>query len=434
MPEQIIQLDIKRPLVRIASIIIVALALVWGYFVVKWYLGNTIAEYFNQDEVSAVDMAKLAVDLAPADPLTHWRLGEINEKRLPPDQIAQAVREYEKAVSLSPNDYRFWMSLGRALEQAGEIEKGEVALRRAVALAPSYSFPHWFLGNLLLRSGRYDEAFPELQRASEADPELRPQLFNLAWEIFKSDQEMLKTSVGKSSEARAQFALYLMGRGRFEDGLNLWASLSEDDKVRNRSTALDIITSLVSVHRYHEAVEVWNVVAPGPNYRATSGQFIDGGFESGVAHGSSAAFSWQVQSQPQAQVAIDPQVGHNGARSLRLSFQVRSKLDSINVSQLVPVEPNTEYDFECYVKTSKLESGGTPFISLADATDGAVLVNSAAAPTGNNNWEQLPLTFKTGPKTEAIILRINRATCGEEPVCPIFGTIWYDDFNLKRRN
>ncbi len=57
-----------------------------------------------------------------------------------------------------------------------------------------------------------------------------------------------------------------------------------------------------------------------------------------------------------------PAQGHSGNRSLRLYFQVRSHIDTINVSQLVPVKPNTEYDFECYVKTERLESAETPVI------------------------------------------------------------------------
>ena len=65
-----------------------------------------------------------------------------------------------------------------SLEQEGNIAESETALRRAVALAPAYSFPHWYLGNLLLRNNRFDEAFPELRTATEADNELRPQLFN----------------------------------------------------------------------------------------------------------------------------------------------------------------------------------------------------------------------------------------------------------------
>ena len=80
------------------------------------------------------------------------------------------VREFEVAVRLSPNDFRYWEELGRALEMTGDRAGAEKALRRAVFLAPNYYHPHWRLGNLLLRSNRYEEAFQHLFRAAEAQP------------------------------------------------------------------------------------------------------------------------------------------------------------------------------------------------------------------------------------------------------------------------
>ena len=92
--------------------------------------------------------------MAPDDPLPHWRIAQVSQKTLPLDQQVAAIAEYEKAVSLSPNDYRFWMTLGTAQEQVGNPAKAELALKRAVALAPAYAYPHWYLGNLYLRTGR----------------------------------------------------------------------------------------------------------------------------------------------------------------------------------------------------------------------------------------------------------------------------------------
>lgn len=433
MAQQIIHLDSNKLIVRIISVLLLLLAAFWAFFVVKWYIGNTLAEYFDP-ESSGPDIARRAVSLAPNDPLTHWRLADYTEKRLPPDQIGFAVSEYEKAVALSPNDYRFWMALGRALEQAGDVERGEKALRRAVQLAPSYSYPHWYLGNLLLRSDKYDEGFAELQQASEADPELRPQLFNLAWEVFKEDTNALNSAVGKTPGARAQFAAYLVGRGRVEDGLALWSTLSSTEKQESLPSAQNIISSLVGAQRFHDALLICNDVAPDENHRAAIGQILDPGFELGLGHTARAVFSWEVQSQPQAQVAIDPNIAHSGSRSLRIVFQVRSKLDKLDITQTIAVNPNTQYSFECYLKTKQLETAATPFIAITDPKDGASIVNSAAAPTGTNDWQRVVLNFKTGPNAQAIILRISPASCGENVVCPMFGSIWYDDFSLKTGN
>ena len=431
MPDQVVHLKAGLP-AKLAMLVLVSLGLFSSWFIVRWHVGNTIAEYFTPDE-RRQEMAELAVAWAPKDPLPHWRLGSLIQREMPPDQIGQSVAAFEKAVSLAPNDYRFWMSLGQALEQAGDADKAEKALREAVRLAPAYAYPRWYLGNLLVRSDRYDEAFKELRQASNENPQLQSQLFNLAWQIHKNDFESLKTAIGTTPDARAQFSKYLLERGRFDEGLRLWHTLSETERRSRRYAADPITLKLISAKRFHQALEVWNDVAPGPAYRGALGHVIDRSFEDNVAHGPDAVFGWQVQSVSQVQMGIDAGVGHQGSRSLRLFFQVRSRLEGINASQLVPLAPNTQYDFEAYVRTERLESASTPYIAIFDAADDKLLVTSIAAPDGNNNWERIALSFKTGEKTEAVRIKIARSPCPDNEVCPIFGTVWYDDFDLRPR-
>lgn len=417
---------------KVIMTLTVLLALFASWFVIRWYIGNTIAEYFRPED-NRLGTAQMAVGLAPNDPLPHWRLGNLAQKELPPDQISLVIAEYEKAVSLSPNDYRLWMEFGSALEQAGEFGKAEKALRKAVKLAPSYSYPRWYLGNLLLRSDHYPEGFAELQQASEGNGQFQPQLFNLAWQLNKDDFESLKAAVGNTPAIRAAFSKYLIERGRYDEGLRLWESLNETEKRENRSAADPIIGSLIGSARYRQAMEIWNEVAPSPAYRAEPGEMMDGGFENNLAHGPGAVFGWQVQSNSQTQIGIDAGQGHTGNRSLRVFFQVRSHIDTINISQLVPVKPNTEYDLDCYLKTDRLESAETPVVVIASAADESWLAGSPAAPSGNNNWQHVSLSFKTGANTEAVKVKMLRNSCPNSPVCPIFGTIWYDDFDLKPR-
>lgn len=431
MPEQLMQIKASAPLKAIMTLSVM-LALFASWFVVRWYVGNTIAEYFHPED-HRMETAQMAVGLAPSDPLPHWRLGNLAQKELPPDQISVAVVEYEKAVSLSPSDYRLWMEFGGALEQAGDFDKAEKALREAVKLAPSYAYPRWYLGNLLLRSDRYEEGFAELQSASAANDQFQSQLFNLAWQLNKSDFESLKEAVGKTPGMRAWFSKYLVERGHVDEGLRLWSSLTETEKREHRLAADGMIESLMAAHCYHQAMEIWNEVAPGPTYRAELGHILDRGFEDNLAHGPGAVFGWQVQSNSQVQIGIDAGMGHTGSRSLRVYFQVRSHIEAINVSQIVPVKPNTEYDFECYLKTDKLESAETPVVSMVNAADDAYLGGSPPAPSGNNGWQRISFFFKTGPITEAVKVRMVRNTCADSAVCPIFGTVWYDDFDLKSR-
>ncbi len=434
MPHELIQVRVRNPLIKILLLLLLIVAGAGSYFAVSWYIGNTFAEY-SDPNATTVDIARRAVGMAPDDPLTHWRMAEIAEKTLTLDRQGAAIAEYEKAVSLSPNDYRFWVSLGRAYEQAGEANKAEQALKRGVALAPSYARPHWYLGNLLLRNARYDEAFAELRLASQAEPELRPQQFNLVWAIYSDDPEGLKNAVGSTSEVRAAFALYLISQQHLAEGLRLWDSLSVDDKIANRYTAEQIIQSLFKDFKFHAALKVWNDIAT-EQFRTEVGHIFDGSFELAGGYGPETVFGWQVQGANQVQIGVDAGRLHGGTKSLRFVFDVRANVEAINVSQLVPVQPHTAYDFEAYVSTDKLTTAGAPQIDVVDPTDNAVLMSSAQAPVGTNGWNRVSLSFRTGEKTEAVLIKIVRFPCvdKETPVCPIFGTVWYDDFSITRRN
>ncbi|HKZ81524.1 MAG TPA: tetratricopeptide repeat protein [Pyrinomonadaceae bacterium] len=432
MPEQLLHLDSRKSLTKALMVFSLALALVWSWFVVRWYLGNTMAEYLSAEQSNA-EAARLAVRLAPQDPLTHWRLGDFIQRRLSPDQLPSAVKEYETAVSLSPNDYRFWMALGTCLEQIGEDDKAEQALRRSLALAPSYSYPRWYLGNLLLRSARYEEAFAELKQASQADSNLRPQLFNLAWEVYNKDPNALKVAVGNEAEVRAQFSLYLVGRQRFEQGVELWNGLSVEEKRANQKNGEAVIAALIAAKHFHEAMNVWNDLAPRPAARAALGRLVDGGFEDNISSSLRAVFGWQVQSTQHAQIGIDPNQAHGGNRSLRIAFGVTTKLDSLEISQLIAVVPDTQYDLQYFVRTEKLKSAATPRVTITDATDGSILATSPAAPEATD-WQAFSVNFKTGTKSQAVVMSLTRASCYESDICPIFGTVWYDDFNLQPRN
>jgi hypothetical protein len=431
MTDQLKHISVRGPLRRLLTLLPLLLALAGAWFSVRWFIGNTIAENISRDD-RGLETASLAVRLAPGDPVTHWTLAELEQGKLPLGDANLSVAEYERAVQLAPQDYRFWLALGRALEQSGDSDKGEKAMRRAVELAPAYSYPRWYLGNLLLRSGHEAEAFTELRRASEADPQLRPQVFNLVWEVHRKNPLELIKAIGSTAEARAEFTKYLVERNQIDEGLNIWHGLTATEKQANRTVGEALIKSVAEAKRFPQALEIWNDLAINDAGRGKVGQVFDGGFEQNISGSGSAVFGWQVKSGQQAQVAIDPSIAHGGARSLRLLFKARANIDA-GVAQLVVVQPGTQYDLEGFVKTNKLESAGTPVLEILDAGNGSVLATSEPAPGGTNDWQRIAIAFKTGAKVEAIIIHLNRASCGDNSVCGIFGNLWYDDFDLKRR-
>ena len=406
------------------------LAILGAWFVVRWYIGNTVAEYAPTVEQGGIEMARLAARWAPGDPLTHWRLGSLEEKVFSAENMADAVREYQLAVTLSPNDYRYWMELGRALEASGNRESGEKALRRAVDLAPAYSHPRWHFGNLLLREGRMAEAFEQLGHAAEADNEMRPQVFGLAMRVFDSDINEIARVASVSPAARMQFAIYLSTIEKFDDAMQMWATISPADRRGQSELSRDLKTSLLQSKQFRAALDVMRETDPDANLPQPE-RIRNGGFESSISAPGANSFDWVVNSRPQAQIGIDSRA-HNGHGSLRILFRATNTLEKIQLSQTVIVEPGALYRLECYVRTDDLISVNTPILMVQDAVSSTTVVETVPLPSGTNDWQKVTLEFKTNPKHDGITIGFRRAPCGDGQICPIFGTVWYDDFSLQR--
>src|SRR5215471_3445108 len=181
-PSAVKTISLDSSAARLMLIVPLMCATVWGWFSARWYLANVISEVVTTSDTPNVDLARMATRWGPADPFTHWSLGVITQTEFSATNAQATVREFEFAVRLSPNDFRYWDELGRALEVSGNPDGAEKALRRSVDLAPNYYYPRWHLGNLLLREGKFEEAFSHLFRAATANDELWPQVFNLAWQ------------------------------------------------------------------------------------------------------------------------------------------------------------------------------------------------------------------------------------------------------------
>ncbi|MDX6385223.1 MAG: hypothetical protein QOK48_2796 [Blastocatellia bacterium] len=408
------------------------LAILGGWMTVRWYVGNTIAEYAPDVTEGGLDMARMAVRWAPGDPLAHWRLGSFEEKVFSAENITAAVAEYQTAVRLSPNDYRYWMEFGRALESSGDRESGEKALRRAVELAPAYSHPRWHFGNLLLREGKYNEAFEQLGHAVESDNEMRRPVFDLAMQVFDGDVNEIAKVACVSPAARLQFANYLVKVDRADDAMRIWGALGAPDRTNQSELAKELEQALIDGKQFHAVLTIMRDLEP-QLATAQPEQLQNGGFESELTQSVRNTFNWRIEGRASMQAGLDAQA-HGGQRSLRLSFRAPRSLEKIPVSQTVVVQPGAQYRLECYVRVGDLVSSSTPAVQVTDAVDGSVLGTSSPAPSGTSAWQQITLDFATNPKHDGITVGFYRAPCADGQICPIFGTIWYDDFNIKRND
>lgn len=414
---------------RLALVAFTLVALFAAWQAARWYMGSEIASIATQIPADPLGAARTAVRLAPSDPLAHWSLATMEQRDISPEQAQAAMPEYEKAVSLSPMDFRLWVDLGRARERVGDFAGSEKALRRSVELAPYYAWPRWHLGNFLVRRGRNLEGLAELQRVAAADPSKRSAVFDLAWYISGGDTQTAKDLLGDSTAIRAGFAQYLLGRQRPDDALQIWSSLSSADKKENSGLGEKLLQSLLAAKRFRTASALAKEIGRGGSAPEV-GKISNGSFESPVVQNNTAFFDWHVSSIPQAQAGLDPADARDGNLSLRVSFNAPGALN-FNITQMVAVEPATSYRLLFYVRGNNLKSAAMPIVQVV-APDGKVLGESQSVEPGKTDWRQITVDFRTPPDVDGVTVRIARAPCTMQgAMCPIFGTVWYDDFNLQ---
>ena len=118
---------------------------------------------------------------------------------------------------------------------------------------------------------------------------------------------------------------------------------------------------------------------------------------------------------------------------MRIIFKSPGKVESLPITQTVIVEPDTQYKLQFYQRTEALVSASNPIVVVSDVIGVDKLTWSAPLPSGTNDWQPVMLTFKTRSREDGLLISFYRNPCGEkDPICPIFGTVWYDDFTLQR--
>lgn len=88
-------------------------------------------------------------------------------------RAAEAIKWYDQAVALRPDDVRLRVAFGRTLKQAGYRLDAELQLKKAAELAPDDPEPLYLLGELYQQSDppRSDEARAQYERVLEVAPE-----------------------------------------------------------------------------------------------------------------------------------------------------------------------------------------------------------------------------------------------------------------------
>jgi tetratricopeptide (TPR) repeat protein len=115
----------------------------------------------------AEESARKALALNPGLPQAHLLLGEI---ALAQGQSANAIADFEQERDLNPLDGAVYERLGDAYIRAGNFDRAQQALDRAVLLEPTVNIPFILLGKVLLKQHNSLMAKMYLEHALQVDP------------------------------------------------------------------------------------------------------------------------------------------------------------------------------------------------------------------------------------------------------------------------
>ncbi|HEY7784402.1 MAG TPA: tetratricopeptide repeat protein [Pyrinomonadaceae bacterium] len=409
------------PLVRLATTLVALIVCLCAFaaagragfsrFLIEESLTNNSATEANE-----------AVRLAPDDPQVHFARGVLLRSN---GELAEAIVSFKRSIELRRLDTSAWLELGKTYQAKGDLKAAIDAFSVGVQVAPYYAEPRWLLGNSLLNNGQTVEAFRELRVAAQSDPELLQPVIELAWKAFGGvPQRVVEAIEPKTEPARVTLGSFLIKENQMKEGLELLSSAgraADYDRWR-------LMVQLIEQHRYWDAADVTNT----RTVSIQKGVFTDGNFEHKELS-TRIGFGWQIQSEPgSTRIELSKEKANSGSRSLSVMFTGVANDETEFVKQLVLLEPGSSYRLTFAARSFELESDGPPAVSVIEAgPSGRVLVASHPSFKGTTDWNSYEVEFTTSDNTQAAYVVLRRQKCQTE-VCPIFGTLWLDNFSLTK--
>ena len=122
---------------------------------------------FESIEQKTLDLALHSVRLDPDDYQAHWVLGRLYTYQ---GKHAQSLAEFDRALSINPNDAHLLAIAAENLVYYGRLEEARECCQRAIRLNPNCPDWYWLtLGFSYFHLDRYEDALEALERMTSPD-------------------------------------------------------------------------------------------------------------------------------------------------------------------------------------------------------------------------------------------------------------------------
>lgn len=423
-------LKFSRPVARLFVAAVAIFAAIVGWYFVRWNFVNAVADNGIDAKLpEARFVADWLIRTAPDDPQAHVAAAAYYETTFEEEDLDRSTAEYETAVALSPYDSSLWLLLGRSKYRNGDTDGAAAAYRRALELAPTYAPVKWAYGNFLIRSGNADQGLVLIADAARSQPRFADQAATISLQAFDNDLARARAAMGDSPALDGAFTNTLGGQGRYDEALQVWSAISDEDKVASQKEVGErLLSRAIDSHHVRVAAKVSASLSSDASERPSVGQVMNGGFEQGVKLRNARYFDWQIGDGTEPQIGLSDGAKHSGSYSLWLTFNSFETAGFRDVSQVVAAEPGRTYELTGFYRAElKTKAVFTwQVVDVASSTELAVTEPLAFA----GDWTTFRTRFTVPASSDGVVIRFQRLGCGTG-ACPVTGKMAFDDLAIS---
>ena len=338
---------------------------------------------------------------------------------------ATATGLFQSAIRLNPYRAIYWLDLSTAYQLLRQEQQETNAIEKALAADPRTPETAWQAANRFWAMGNIDQALSQFRVVAETDPYLVSATLERCWRIQPDANFLLANVLPQKSDVYSSFLEFLLSKNQPAAAAATWTQLAKLHSPVSTRYIFEYIHYLISQKDVDQARSVWKDAANLADLAAyqpsSQNRVVNGDFSLPVLNGG---FDWLYETIPGVALAIDPTEGHSAQQSLSIEFS-SAGLQDAGIRQIIPVEPDTDYDFSAFFKSENIEGAGGPRLLLQDAFSGLSYFESENLKDADF-WKPVSGSFSTASDAKLLLLRIGRVPANNA----IRGRLWLDGLRL----
>jgi len=407
------------------SILILFISMVVGYQILSIWKGLSL----YRTSPSKESLLK-ATQTLPSYPDPFYRLGLFYQWDIRNMDLKESLNYLLKAIEKNPLEQDYWLNLARIYQRRGNNKASERALENAILVFPTGYQGRWVSGNLLLQQRELEKALPHFSYILANYPNQSSMVYDVLGKAIDDPDFILEKLLPKDPVSLRQYLLYLYEAGDKEAAEKAWQKRDLFAFKPDRNETLRHIDFLISRGDLNEAFLIWKarLQEEGLPVPSDGNLITNGRFEKEKILGG--GFDWKIGKVPGAEISFDPSITSEGKSSLKIVFNGKENVNFAHIYQFVPLKPDTEYVLKANMKTQAVTTKSGLKIEVSGV--GPAFYKASEPLTGDNDWKELMVAFRTPPQSQGGLVRIRREKTDKFDRF-ISGTVWLDHVRLTEK-